>query len=65
MRLSRHALSAHHSYAQAFPQVGVAEDARFELARGYPQHASNNADRRSPMAAAVRYLCGYLPEGCQ
>jgi hypothetical protein len=35
-------------------QISVAEDARFELARGCPNTLSNNADRRSPRFAAVR-----------
>src|SRR5215831_16258038 len=39
-----------------FLQVSVAEDARFELARGGPNTLSNNAYQRSPRSAIVRDL---------
>jgi hypothetical protein len=39
-----------------FMQVSVAEDRRFELARGCPNTLSNNAGQRSPQAATVRDL---------
>jgi hypothetical protein len=39
-----------------FLQVNVAEDARFELARGCPNTLSNNADQRSPGFGTVRDL---------
>jgi hypothetical protein len=39
MRLSNLEQSALRTTTSAFSQVSVAEDARFELARGCPQHA--------------------------
>ena len=39
MRLSARPHNVHHKGIEAFAQVSVAEDARFELARGCPQHA--------------------------
>ncbi len=39
-----------------FPQLSVAEDARFELARVAPNTLSNNAGQRSPASVTVRDL---------
>ena len=39
----------------------LAEERRFELLRGCPQHASNNAGQRSPASATVRELRKHDP----
>jgi hypothetical protein len=49
----------------ALSLVRMAEDARFELARGCPQHASNTAHPCSPLTGTVRKLCERDSDGRQ